>query len=162
MGRRIRATIRRSYAISKDNRPLLALPKDHPALQVLIAHSRCRRFCACREIPWINGPPPIEQEWYSQTLNRRFSFSSIIYAFVSFTLVLEEWLSHPPHVTENEKSTLREISRNLAVLDECEAAAVSAANTPILELTPMAREFFVSWERAIRRRIAEDGLEYDG
>ncbi|HUE71077.1 MAG TPA: hypothetical protein VMP01_09325 [Pirellulaceae bacterium] len=145
--------------IHPKNRPILELPKDHPAHATLVARFECQRQCAGREIPWPGREDAaVDQEWHSSLDGHSWRFSGFVYSFVCFDLILNEWIDHPPHVTESEKATLTKLPDLHGLLDECQAAALRDANAPVLEMIPIVRRFFSLWEKSIRLRIEQDGL----
>ena len=84
-----------------------------------------------------------------------------MYAYVSFDLVLQEWIDRPPHLTEYERSSFRHIAKLNLLLTECENAARTAESQRILELIPIAKRFLQLWEQSIRYRIQQDKLVSD-
>jgi hypothetical protein len=141
------------------NDPLAALPESHPARQALICHAECRRDCVGREIAWI-GPEAdaFDQSWESVLLGREFRFSSFAYCFVSIDLVLEEWLSHPAFVTDDERHGLAALPLQNVLLDECEKAARQEQNTRVLLCVEKVRRRNRLLLESIHDRISGDGL----
>ena len=146
--------------IHPKNNPLSELPDSHPAKMVLFAHGQCRRDCVGKEIPWRgHESEAFDQEWRSQLTGRKFLFSSYAYMFISFDLILEEWLNHPPHATESEKQMFGYIKLQNALLDECEQAATKEDNTRILALLPQIRKYNDLRLQAITERWRIDELQ---
>jgi hypothetical protein len=145
--------------IHPKNAPVLAFSEEHPARAALEARLECQRECAGRE---ISAPSQqiasVDQEWRSAVDGRVWRFSSLVYTFVCFDLVLSEWIEHPPRLTETEEAALVKLPETRLLLDECEAAAQGVANNPVLQMIPKVRRFFLLWEQAIRLRIRQDGL----
>jgi hypothetical protein len=139
---------------------LSELPASHPAKLLLLAHGQCRRDCVGREIEYHgHEEEAFDQEWESQLLERRFRFSSYAYAFISFELILDEWLTHPGYVTESEKLAVASIPFHSILLDECEQAAKEGGNVRILERLAQVREWLELRLLAIKARWIEDNLE---
>ncbi|MFN0020551.1 MAG: hypothetical protein ACKVP0_20015 [Pirellulaceae bacterium] len=137
----------------------MAFAEDHPARQALIAHAVCRRDCVGREIIWPGSEHlAIDIEWWSLIEGKRKTFSGFMYQYVSFDLVLQEWIDRPQQVTESERRTLHYLANLKSLLAECESAARAAANERILELVPIVRKFFDLWEQSVRYRIQQDKL----
>ena len=150
----------RGLPVHPRNNPLRELPDSHSAKLALIAHAECRRDCVGRKIEWPErGCEAFDQAWHSRLIGRRFSFSSYAYCFLSFDLILEEWITHPTAVTESEKRVVAAIRLQETLLDECERAARNEGNTRVLERVPQVRRFNELRLRAIRERWAADGLE---
>ena len=148
----------RGLRIHPANNPLLALPDTHPAKQTIIAHAECRRDCVGHEIEWP-GQETFEQDWQSCLLGRRFSFSSYAYCFLSFDLILKEWISRPLHVTNDERWLVAAIPLQDALLGECEVAAKEQSNDLVLNRLPQIRGFNGLRLESIARRLEDDGLE---
>ncbi len=147
-------------AIHRENKPLLDLPDSHPARAALTAHLEARIECVGREIPWPNmAEVPIEQEWFSQVDQRRWTFSGFAYAFISFDLVLDGWLQHSREIDQFERSFICELPRLRKLLDECEQAARSDENWRVLPLIEKAREFFSAYEASIYSRVGNELTE---
>jgi hypothetical protein len=141
------------------NRPLNKLPESHIARRTVIALANCRRDCVGQEIPWPGREEEaFDQSWFSELLQRDFSFSSFAYAFISIDLVMHEWMSHPPHVTEAETNVLVRTPLLHTLLAECDAAALRDNNSRVSACISTIRDFLNSWEESVRRRIVEDGL----
>ncbi|MCA9234108.1 MAG: hypothetical protein KDA44_01460 [Planctomycetales bacterium] len=142
------------------NRPLHELPESHVARRTVIAHTNCHRHCVAKEIPWPgSGKEPFDQKWHSKLLGREFAFSSFAYAFISFDLVMTEWNTHPPHVTDAEVNDLVRIPLLRTLLTECEAAAEQTKNVHVQKCVRQIHEFLDLWDESIRLRIQQDGLE---
>lgn len=137
------------HRIHPKNRPLITLPKDHPAHAALIAHLACCRECVGREIPWPgHEAEAIDQQWHSTADGRVWSFSGFAYAFLSFDLVLDEWLE--PELPFDAKPTLAHIKKLVSMLDECEIVCRQDENTGLLNLIPIVRRFLACWETSVR------------
>lgn len=150
----------RGLRIQPANDPLAAFPDDHPAKRVLILRAECQRDCAGLEVPWPGREhEAVDQTWDSQIRGRQCSFSGFIYGFVCFDLIVHGWLKRPAYLTPEEQAVLERTPELLGLLEECQAASVAANNTLILELLPMPRAFVVEFEKCVRRRIEEDGLQ---
>jgi len=110
------------------------------------------------EIEWP-GQEAFEQQWQSRLIGRKFSFSTYAYCFLSFDLILEEWISRPPRVTEHERRLVAAIPLQETLLDECELAAKEQANDLVLNRLPQIRRFNRLRLESIARRLEDDGLE---
>jgi hypothetical protein len=142
--------------IHRKNYPLLELGDDHPAIAALVAHGECRRFCGGREIRMPGGPPAADQSWHSEIDGRDWKFSTLFYTFISFDLVLDEWMSHPPSITPQEIAWQEGIPKMRTYWNECEAAARQDRNEPVLEMLQSVKTLLDAWERAIAARIEKD------
>jgi len=140
--------------INPKNRPIRALPQDHPAHATLLAHRKCRRDCVGREIVLPgHESEAIDQEWYSTSDGRQWKFSTFAYTFLSFDLVLHEWLdTRSPF---DPQPTLQAIAKMLTLLDECELSCHNHANERLLELLPTVRRFLILWAAATRLRAMQ-------
>lgn len=146
--------------IHPKNNPLSELPDSHPAKLLLFAHWQCRRDCVGREIGYRgHEEEAFDQVWKSQLLGCGFSFSSYAYVFISFDLILEEWLTHPSYVTESEKRAVAGVLFHGILLDECEQAAKEQGNVRILERLAQVRKWHELRLLAIKARWVEDNLE---
>jgi hypothetical protein len=144
--------------IHPKNNPLSDLPDSHPAKLLLFAQGQFRLDCVGKEIPWPgHEDEAFDQEWQSQLLGRVFRFSSFAYC-IYYDLILEEWLTHPPYVTESEKWMLARIQCLDALLDECEHAAKNDENTRVLARVAQTRELNQLHMRAMSERWATDQL----
>lgn len=142
------------------NNPLRELPDSHPAKLAVIAHAECCRDCVGREIEWPGRErEAFDQSWQSRLLDQRFAFSSYAYVFLSFDLILEEWITHPPQATESEKQTVAAAPFLEALLCECQQAASEAGNVRVLERLPQIRRFNELRVLATKERWAVEGLE---
>lgn len=152
---------RRSLQMVGENRPLNDLPESHIARRTVIAHENCCRECVGQEVAWPgHGEDAFDQRWHSDLLQREFSFSSFAYCFISFNLVMDEWIAHPPQVTKAEVDGLSHLPLLQALVDECEAAARQDENVRVQRCVSQVREFLALWEESIRLRISEDGLGF--
>jgi hypothetical protein len=97
-----------------------------------------------------------DQEWYSETDHRKWTFSGLVYAYVCFDLVLEGWLDRPPAATEAEREYLSQFPRLRSLIDECEAAAQADHNLEVSTRIPQLRSFFELYEDAIRLLIDKE------
>jgi hypothetical protein len=149
----------RGSRIHLKNNPLHALPDSHPAKVLLLAHAECRQTCFGREIAFRGyEEEAFDQEWQSVLLGRRFDFSAYAYICISFDLILEEWLTHPPYATKG-KMIVAAMPFHHRLLDECEQAATSQGNVRILELLPQVREWLDLYLLAIQERWKTDSVE---
>ncbi len=136
---------------------------DHPALIALWVHAEARDFCVGREIPWKDlGNHPIDQSWYSTTMQRECTFSGFAYGYLSFDLVLEGWLKLPHEPTASELTFLRKTCPEMTdLLTECLEAAQEDANTEVLPLIEKAKEFVDALQNAILYRFSEQHIPWE-
>jgi hypothetical protein len=150
----------RGLRIHPCNNFLLGFADTHLAKMAILAHAKCCRDCVGREIPWTGKEhEAFDQSWDSKLIGRQFAFSSYGYCFLSFSLILEEWNSHPPFVTEAEKATFVRVLLQEKLLDECQLAANKEKNTRVLDLLPSIRSYNDLLLKAINYRWEVDGLE---
>ena len=143
------------HRIHPKNRPIRAFPPDHPAHATLIAHLECRHTCVGREISFHGQErDAVDQQWYSAVDQRVWRFSSLVYTFVSFELILSEWID--PDYQLNAAQTLAHTAKVLALLAECEIAAQQDNNLPVLEMILKVQRFFRLWESAIHLHLTKD------
>jgi hypothetical protein len=140
--------------MKKINREILAWPERHPARQFLEAFMACRRDCVGREIDFKDpSRVPIDQRWLSPTDGKLWTFSSFAYQFLSFTLVLDGWLSSASAMTDTERMQLHQIPVLRRLMHECEASALKDGNHGIVELVRRVLNLLDLWERCIRQRV---------
>lgn len=122
----------------------------HPAREKLYRHVECRKHCAGREIPWPNQSP-IDQEWYSQTEQRKFRFSGLIYQFISYTPDYRSWTetSPPKELDAEDQGFIKQLPRVLSIVAECKAAAQNDQNHEILNLIPFVDDYYEAASRCI-------------
>ncbi len=138
------------------NRPLFSLPESHPAHRFLRAFITCRRDCVGREIVLpADKHDPVDQEWYSISDDRTWSFSALAYTFLSFNVELDGWLTDAPCLTEAEKGVLDKLPYLRTLLSECVAAAIGEKNTEILVMIEQVRGLLDLWETCITVRLEE-------
>jgi hypothetical protein len=137
------------------NRPIFAMPDSHPAHRFLRAFIQCRQDCVGREMSISDDASgEIDQAWYSETDNRMRTFSGFAYEFLSFDIVLDEWMTNPPYVTDSEKAWLARIHYMRTLLAECENAAEGDRNGPVLTMIKQVQELLGLWKECIVTRIA--------
>jgi hypothetical protein len=142
--------------IRKRNRQLLELPDSHPAKRFLLAFIVCGEECLGREIGWGDNQA-IEQEWYSETDGKHWTFSGFAYSYLAFDIELDGYLANAPKLTEEEEFVLGKLPYLRTLMSECSAAARAADNQPILELVSLVVKMLELWERAIRYRESKLG-----
>ena len=115
-------------------------PEGHPVRRYWIEFHRVQREVVGRDIEWP-GRPRIDQEWFSQLLQKPFSFSSYAYCFISCDINLAGW-----SLTEFENSPspieqhhIQQFQMKQALLTECAQAAAADKNEPILTFVELAR-----------------------
>lgn len=150
--------------ISPRNYPILKLSEEHPARRALQVHAEACDMCVGKEIAWADKPwiKPIEQEWYSETDQKVWWFSSLAYMYLSYELEMHGWLNLSPEPLGIELKFLFEEAPKLRVLlSECEAASRAEGNDRILPLIEKTREFVDAYEEAILFRFEQQGIELD-
>lgn len=144
-----------SMRVYEDNRAIFLLPEWHPAHRFLREFILCREACVGRDIPSPPASdPPVDQEWYSPSERRTWTFSGFAYAYLAFDIVLDGWLDNSPHLTASEDGALRGLPHASQLLDECESACVREGNDEVRRMVGMVRQLFVLWEECIRARIS--------
>lgn len=133
------------------NRPVLTLEDTHPAKRFLIAFMQCLDDCAGRELG-LDGETPIEHEWFSSIDGRTWTFSGFVYAFLCFDIVLDGFLENSPVLTEAEKSTIEEIPRLRAMMDECIKSVRDSGYPEILKLANQVMTMLSLWEEYLAFR----------
>lgn len=125
-------------------------PSDHPAKDLLIRHSQCRKNCAGREIAWPKQQP-IEQEWFSITEQRKFTFSGLIYGFICFNADYQGWTqtAPPERLRDEDHWAIKQLPRMIALVNECKAAATKNKNAEILKLCPFVEAYLEASCRCI-------------
>lgn len=123
---------------------------DHPAKEMFVRHDLCRKNCAGREIAWPNQTP-VEQEWFSTTEKRSFSFSSLIYSFICFSPDYRGWKEDAPpeSLRDVDRGAIEQLRRIIAIINECKAAATKDKNHEILNLLPFVENYFEAACRCI-------------
>ena len=89
------------------------------------------------------------------------TFSGLIYMHICFDLILTEWLTHPPEITDDERNLLDNgLPRLRATLAECRAASERDVNTRVHGLRPLPEAFHDAWKASILARLAGDGIPF--
>lgn len=142
--------------IHPENGSLLLLPRNHPAHRLLIVHAECRAMCVGREIFWPDmGEEPIDQEWFSMIDQKTWKYSSFAYTYLSYSLVLENWLSNEEEIEPFERKFIEDLPRIQGLLEECESVAKTDGNTEVLPLIEKTCEYFESFRKSIIARVGE-------
>src|SRR5262245_23017116 len=140
--------------VERLNQPLFLLPREHIARQFLEAFIDCRINCVGREISYRGeAKGPIDQEWFSSTVNEMRRFSDFAYEYLSFDIVLDGWLQGSPNLTNNELADLERIPHMRELMNECEDACLSARNKEVLALVRQVLSTLDLWDRCIRSRL---------
>ncbi len=127
--------------------------------RLLFVHADCRDRCVGKEIPWPGKEADaFDQTWFSDVDQRRWSFSSFAYAYISFDLVLDGWIDRPNSLTMGERKALAEFPRMRTLINECQSAAENDKNRRVLDLLPVIRSWLDTWQECIGSRIEEDKL----
>jgi hypothetical protein len=139
--------------VERLNQEILNLPESHPAYRFLRAFIGCRRDCVGREA----SNDPVDQEWFSESEGRLWSYSEFAYKFLSFDIVLDGWLTHAAQRTSDEQYWLAQLPRWRKLLHECEKAAQDDNNYAMLPIVAQTLRMFALWEQCIvERDIATD------
>lgn len=142
--------------IYKNDSVLFTLPDDHPAKRFLNAFVECRQDCVGREIGLPGSSlPAIDQEWFSETDQRKWRFSEFAYSFLSFDVVLDGWLTNASELTDSERAILEKLPYLRRLLQECNTAAVHSGNSAVVSCVGRVLEVLHLWEECSRVR-AED------
>jgi hypothetical protein len=114
--------------------------EDHPVRRYWIEFHRVQHEVCGRDIEWP-GRPRIEQEWFSQLLQKPFSFSSYAYCFISCDIHLDGWFLAEFENTPSpiEQYHIRQFQMKQTLLAECAQAAAADKNEPILTFVELAR-----------------------
>lgn len=123
---------------------------NHPAKEKLVRHTLCRMNGTGRDIPWPNRPR-IEQDFFSQTMGRPFSFSSYAYIHLCFDPDYRGWTqaAPPPKFSDSDRDSVFRLRNELAILAECHEAAVHDNNLQMLEILPFVLDFLEATCRCI-------------
>lgn len=150
--------------IHRANRAIMALAESHPLRRVLVAHDRARDVCVGHEIEWPDAPGcAVDQEWVSAIDGRRWKFSSFAYTFISYSLILSDWIDGPCPADQRVHDYVAELRRQQKLLDECEAAARfdsvgGDANERMLAMVAAARAYYDAYEAAIEWRFGAEAV----
>jgi hypothetical protein len=98
------------------------------------------------------------QQFYSEALDRRHSFSAFAYEVISFDLILEGWVNRPANLSDDEKWWLDVAPQLREQMQKCLAAAKADGNTEMFGLIDMVNEWFGLMDDSIRLRIREDRI----
>lgn len=136
---------------------------DHPALVALQVHAESCDLCVGREIIWKDlQNEPIEQAWFSATMQREYTFSGFAYMYLSYDLVLDGWLTLPDTPTATELSNLHNTCPEMSLLlSECLDAAQADGNSDVLPLIAKAEEFVDALRKAILFRFSEYEINWE-
>ncbi len=129
---------------------------NHPAKEMLLRHARCRKNCAGREIAWPNQTP-LEQEWFSMTEQRKYTFSGLIYGFICFDPDYRGWTetAPPESLRDEDRGAIEQLPRIVAIINECKAAATQDRNFEILKLLPFVDDYLEALGRCIMSIIEQ-------
>ena len=130
------------------NQEILNLPESHTARRFLRACIECRRDCVGREA----SDDPIDQEWFSESDGRVWSYHEFAYKFLSFDIVLDGWLTHAAQRTPDEQHWLAQLPRWRELLHECKNAAEDDNNYAMLPIIAQVIRMFGLWEQCIVAR----------
>ncbi|HEX3654794.1 MAG TPA: hypothetical protein VHV55_03260 [Pirellulales bacterium] len=133
------------------NQPVFNLDGAHPAKMFLLAFVECLEDCPLRELG-LDGTGPIDQSWCSTTDGKLWKFSSFVYSFLCFDILLDGFLENAPHLTASELGAAAEIPRLRALMHECAAAAERDRNEEILTLTDQVLRMLSLWDSYLEFR----------
>ncbi len=132
--------------IRRVNAPLLALEQNHPARLFLEQFIFCGENCIGRELDGF------DQQFWSDSEKRPFSFSGFAYSYLAVTIILTDWLNDTPYPSESDTIGLKELTRYSCLLNECKVAATQAQNAPILEMIAEVEKLIMLWRECIEAR----------
>jgi len=132
--------INASPRFSSQKRVFAEFPEGHPVRRYWIEFHRVQREVCGRDIEWP-GRPRIEQEWFSQLLQKPFSFSSYAYCFISCAIHLDGWsLAESENIPSPiEQHHVQQFQMKQTLLAECAQAAAADTNDPILTFVELTR-----------------------
>jgi hypothetical protein len=131
--------------IESSNRPIMALDNAHPAKRFLTAFIACKNDCVGYEIGY-EGADPIDQEWWSASEGKNWTFSEFAYKALSFTIELDGLLNNADFLTESETVAARQLPRYRTLMNECAEAAQREGNSEIVEMTDQVKEMLNLWD----------------
>jgi hypothetical protein len=140
--------------VRKLNRPLFSLPDTHPARKFLEEFIACREFCVGKEIGTPSSPP-VDQDWFSELEQKKWTLSAFAYSFLSFDVELDGWLSSAPQMTQSEIAALGTLPTLKILLSECERQAKLDENIAVLPLLARLNYLFDLWEKCILSRVKQ-------
>jgi hypothetical protein len=145
--------------IHRENAAITALDESHPLRRALVAHDVARDVCVGIEIEWPDAPGcAAEQEWVSAVDGRRRTFSAFAYSFISYSLILRDWIGILHPIDQKVLDYLAELRRQRRLLDECDAAARRDASERMLEMVAAARAYYDAYEAAFEWRFGGDAV----
>ena len=133
------------------NEPIFDLDDSHPAKRFLEAFVDCLANCVTRELG-LDGRRPIDQEWKSASDGRTWTFSGFAYAFLSFDIVLDGFLTNAASLMPSEVWAAERLPLLRSMVNECAQAARQDGNSEILELTDQVRGMLDLWEQYLSFR----------
>jgi len=142
--------------IERLNQEIFSLPDGHSAHRFIRAFIECRLKCVGREA----SDDPVDQEWFSESEGRLWSYSEFAYQFLAFDIVLDGWLTHAAERTRDEQYWLCELPRWHTLLHECRIAAENDDNVTMLPVIAQVLKMFALWEQCIIERDAATDDEY--
>jgi hypothetical protein len=131
--------------IESINRPVMALDDAHPAKRFLVAFIGCRNDCVGYEIGY-DGAPPIDQEWWSASEGKVWTFSEFAYKALSFDIELDGLLKDSHFLTESETVAANQLPRYRTLMNECAEAAGQEGNSEVVEMTDQVKEMLNLWD----------------
>jgi hypothetical protein len=148
-----------SVRIHKANKPILEWDDKHPAKVHLLAQRDFRRAFVGFELSFVPGDPSSpDVAWESAVRpSVRWTLSGLLYAYLSYTTILNDWLADPTGaggMTEAEQTELRRIAECRELLTECERHARGPAREESLEIITATRQMLDIWERSVLARTA--------
>jgi hypothetical protein len=130
--------------IEESNRPVMLLEDTHPAKRFLRAFDECLADCGGCELALYETP--VDQEWLSATDGQVWKFSTFVYKYLAFDIVLDGFITNAPRLTMSEKSAINDLPRYRLLMAECAHAARQCDNTDCLELVEIVVNMLAKWE----------------
>lgn len=129
------------------NKPLFALPPNHPARLFLDAFIVCHRECVSLELDGI------DQQWFSASERCEYNYARIAYEHLAFDIELDDWLRNSPEMTDSERDSFVAIKHIETLTNECLAAATADGNGPIIDACNKVLRMASLWRNCICERL---------
>jgi|SRR5581483_3785509 len=150
-----------SRSIYRLNRPLFALPEQHPARRFLVSLMDCQRDCVGKEIAYRGQERlAVDQEWFSRVDVRTWQFSSFAYEHLSYAIELDGWVSGSPTPTGEEIATMQRLPHLRQLMTECKEACIADNNAAVLQMTRQVDNVIDLWETCIQERWRTIGIPH--
>ena len=142
-----------SMRIHLDNKPILALPDNHPAKRFLLNHAEfCSQWIGF-EISYPDKEEFPDLVWHSKSQNKSVCLSDILYKYISFTPVLSDWVLNPKTQTESEKTYLVTIAVISTLINEAQSCCPGQIQPFHNSLIRSLLRLLNNWESSITARI---------